>query len=98
MRTKILSVIAGAASLVALAAMPAIAHHSFAAEFDSTKQVTLEGKVKEFRWVNPHSWLHINVANVARAHVVPAAAVRRFTRRKEMRLPARWGRRFCGAC
>jgi hypothetical protein len=41
--------------------MPAIAHHSFAAEFDSTKQVTLEGKVKEFRWVNPHSWLHINV-------------------------------------
>lgn len=38
----------------------ALAHHSFAA-FDSTKQLTLNGVVKEFQWTNPHSWLHLEV-------------------------------------
>ena len=60
MRTKLFRVIAGAA-LLAAAVAPVFAHHSFAAEFDANKPVTLEGTVKEFRWVNPHSWLHINV-------------------------------------
>jgi hypothetical protein len=39
---------------------PAAAHHSFAL-FDSSKSVTLEGKVKEFEWTNPHSWIHLVV-------------------------------------
>ena len=39
------------------------AHHSFAAEFDTQKVVHLEGTVSKFMWVNPHSWLHINVKN-----------------------------------
>ena len=39
----------------------ASAHHSFSAEFDSTKQVTLDGVVVMMEWVNPHSWLHIDV-------------------------------------
>lgn len=61
MRTKLVGMAAGAGLSLAVAA-PVFAHHSFAAEFDSTKPVTLIGTVKEFRWVNPHSWLHINVA------------------------------------
>jgi hypothetical protein len=39
----------------------ALAHHSFAAEFDTAKPVKLEGQVTKFEWVNPHSWIHINV-------------------------------------
>jgi DNA/RNA endonuclease YhcR with UshA esterase domain len=61
MRTKLLSIATGAGFLMTAAAMPALAHHSFAAEFDANRPVTIEGVVKEFRWVNPHSWLHINV-------------------------------------
>jgi Family of unknown function (DUF6152) len=37
------------------------AHHSFAAEFDVQKVVHLEGTVVKFAWVNPHSWLYIDV-------------------------------------
>jgi hypothetical protein len=37
----------------------AIAHHSFAAEFDRDKPVKLDGQVVKFEWVNPHSWIHI---------------------------------------
>ena len=40
----------------------ALAHHSFAA-FDTTRQVTLTGVVKEFQWTNPHCWLHLTVTN-----------------------------------
>jgi hypothetical protein len=60
MRTKFVGLAAGM-GLALTAAAPALAHHSFAAEFDANKPVTIEGTVKEFRWVNPHSWLHINV-------------------------------------
>lgn len=36
-------------------------HHSFAAEYDGNKPVTLKGTVIKMDWVNPHSWLHIRV-------------------------------------
>ena len=53
---------------IALAAMlalggggSALAHHSFATEFDREKPIELQGKVVKFEWVNPHSWIHIDV-------------------------------------
>jgi hypothetical protein len=50
-----------AASGLLLAAMPLAAHHSFAAEYDGSKTVTLKGKVTQVEWINPHSWIHIDV-------------------------------------
>jgi len=52
-------------ALLALAAIltvaaPAVAHHSFAM-FDMNKKVTLVGTVTKFRWINPHSWIELDV-------------------------------------
>jgi hypothetical protein len=62
-RMKNWSVGAIGAVLLIGGAGAALAHHSFAAEFDQSQPVTLSGKVVKFEWVNPHSWIHINVAN-----------------------------------
>jgi hypothetical protein len=62
MRKKLLSVLAGVGILLATT-LPLLAHHSFAAEFDGSKKITLEGKVVQLEMVNPHSWIHFDVTN-----------------------------------
>ena len=44
-----------------LAALPMWAHHAFQAEYDDKKPVHLVGKVTEMEWINPHSWIHVDV-------------------------------------
>jgi hypothetical protein len=47
------------------ASMPLMAHHSFAAEFDASKQVKLTGVVTKVDWTNPHVWFYVNVKDEA---------------------------------
>jgi Family of unknown function (DUF6152) len=56
-----LLVIRRALGILALAALPVWAHHSFAAEYDEGKLVTVSGVVTDFKWTNPHAWLYVDV-------------------------------------
>lgn len=55
--------LAAVVALLALLPRPAAAHHAFAAEFDANKPVKFEkAVVRKMEWVNPHVWIHIEVA------------------------------------
>jgi len=51
----------GLALMATLTATPALAHHSFEAEYDSTKVTSLTGVVTKFDWINPHAYIFINI-------------------------------------
>jgi hypothetical protein len=59
MKIKQIALIASAC--VILPAVPAWAHHAFAAEFDAKKPVHLEGVVTKVELINPHSWIHVDI-------------------------------------
>jgi hypothetical protein len=50
-------------AVIALIERPALAHHSFAAEFDANAPVVLKGTITKMEWINPHSWIHVEVKN-----------------------------------
>ena len=56
-------VLGGAIAAAALATAPVSTHHSFLAEFDGTKPVTLKGTVTKIEWTNPHAYLYVDVAD-----------------------------------
>jgi hypothetical protein len=57
MRARMSALVFGAL----VAGVPLLAHHSFSAEYDANKPVTLNGKVTDIEWVNPHGWIHLDV-------------------------------------
>jgi hypothetical protein len=58
MKATVAAILAGG---VLLAAVPALAHHSFAAEFDINQPITLTGQLTKIEFVNPHGWIYIDV-------------------------------------
>jgi hypothetical protein len=59
MRTKLLVLLATAGFL--LAALPAVAHHSFKAQYDETQPLTLKGTISKITWNNPHVLMFLDV-------------------------------------
>ena len=60
MRTHHATLLAVVVAGVGFAARAA-AHHAFAAEFDATRPIKLRGTVAKMEWINPHTWLHLDV-------------------------------------
>ena len=59
MKTQVLAGLVAVA--VVISAVPVLAHHSFAAEFDATKPVNLTGVVTKVEWMNPHTYFYVDV-------------------------------------
>jgi hypothetical protein len=53
------------AGLLIAAALPLMAHHSFAAEYDGNAKLTLKGTVAKIDWMNPHIWIYIDAKDDA---------------------------------
>jgi hypothetical protein len=61
MRTHHATLLLAAVAAIVGATVTTSAHHAFAAEFDATKPIKLKGTVVKMEWINPHTWLHLEV-------------------------------------
>jgi hypothetical protein len=66
-----IAAVACAATVTLSASLPLAAHHSFSAEFDSTRQIKVTGEVSKVEWMNPHAWIHLGVHEVCERQANP---------------------------
>jgi hypothetical protein len=59
MKSSVGAAVVGVCALLLGAAVPVLAHHSFAAEYDSSKPVTIKGTIQKLEWVNPHAYFWV---------------------------------------
>ena len=65
--TNRMALLLGIPALMMLAyTAPSIAHHAFGAEFDRNAPIILQGKIVKLEWVNPHTWIHIEITTEER--------------------------------
>jgi hypothetical protein len=69
MKSKVLTILLAVVALAA-SAMPLLAHHSFAAEFDSSKPANFTGVVTKVEWMNPHVYFYVDVKDPKTGKVV----------------------------
>ena len=61
MRTKLVTSVLFTAVALFTASRQASAHHAFGSEFDANSPVVLKGKIVKIEWINPHTWIHVEI-------------------------------------